>query len=187
MRLSVTPLTVLVSFLLSSFLGMSRINQPQSVCDVLRNIGQSRGKVITVRGIYHADYHGTVLEGKDCGERIQLDGADWPVAIHLQSASYYLDEEEAQVKIPFSPDHRAIAKIEDSINRALQENPSAQIRLSVTGLLIAPEKYPTASEQRRGVKVGFGHGNKLPAELIVKNYAALVLIKNPSTPPSTRP
>lgn len=187
MRLLVVLSIVLVLFSLSSILGQSPTKQPQSVCGVLKNIGQSRGKVITVRGIYRADYHGTILEEKDCGERIQLDGTPWPVAIHLQSASYYLDGEEAQVRIPFSPDLRAIARIEDAIKRALQENPSAQIRLSVTGLLIAPDKYPTASEQGRTVKVGFGHGNKLPAELIVKSYAALLLNKNSKAAPSTGP
>ena len=66
------------------------------------------------------------------------------------------------------------------MNRALQKNPSVQIRLNVTGLLIAPERYPTISEQGRTVKVGFGHGNRLPAEVIVKSYDRLVLNKNPS-------
>jgi len=73
--------------------------------------------------MYHADYHGTALEQKDCGEQIQLDGTPWPVAIHLQSASYYIDEEEAQVKVPFQPDLRTIARIESVINRTLLEKP----------------------------------------------------------------
>jgi hypothetical protein len=185
MRLLVILSMALVSFLPST-LGQSR-SKPQSVCGVLRNIAQLRGKVITVRGIYHADYHGTTLGEKDCGERIQLDGVPWPVAIHLQSASYYLDEPEAQVKVPFSPDLVGIARIEGAISHARQENPSAEIRLSVTGLLIAPEKYPTTSEQGRTVKIGFGHGNKLPVELIVKSYSALALNKNPSASSSTSP
>jgi hypothetical protein len=168
-------------------LGQKQTKEPQSVCDVLKNIGQLRGKVITVRGIYHADYHGSVLEQKDCGEQIQLDGAAWPVAIHLQSAGYYADEEEAQVKVPFSPDLRTIARIEGAINRALRENPDARIRLSVTGFLIAPEKYTSVSEQDRTVKIGFGHGNRLPAEIIVKRYAALVIDKDPRAAPPTGP
>lgn len=187
MRLSVVLLTVLMSFPLSYMFGQNRTKEAQSVCDVLKNIGQLRGKVITVRGMYHADYHGAALEQEDCGERIQLDGAPWPVAIHLQSASYYIDEEEAQVKVPFQPDLRTIARIENVIKRTLRENPNARIRLSVTGFLIAPDKYTSVLEQDRTVKVGFGHGNRLPAELIVKSYAALVIEKNPRVVPPTGP
>lgn len=56
----------------------------RTVCEVLQNIDQYRGKAVSVRGaIDHASNTFTVL-GSDCEGTLVVSGHAWPKALHLQ-------------------------------------------------------------------------------------------------------
>ena len=103
-------MSVLLATCAVSLIAVKEDTGPLTVCEVLQNIQKYRGKVISVRGLLHGDYHSGALYASQCGFQLTTGALHWPSALHLQTADYYVGE-DAQVVIPFRPEREKMETI----------------------------------------------------------------------------
>jgi hypothetical protein len=59
----------------------------RTVCEVLQNVDQYRGKAVALRGVIDEGPNGLALLGSDCEGTLVVSGHAWPKAVKLQGGS----------------------------------------------------------------------------------------------------
>jgi hypothetical protein len=177
------PILIMMMLILSP-LGTAQ-TKPLTVCQVLTELDQYRGKIVTIRTlVFVGSFHGSILADYEIsGECPQIaeTGKHWRSAIDPVYL-YPLGRIPSDSPVQFTPDY---AEIEDYLDK-LQEfvkkaeetrNYNFGYMATITGELRSRRdlhifKHPDGWYAGNG----YGEGGKYPAELIIKSVADLELV-----------
>jgi hypothetical protein len=142
--------------------GRNAPRAPLDICDLARDFGRYRDKVVAVRGAFCYGLRGDTCSGR-CGDRA------WPAFIELAGS-----EGSA----------RSEAELQRAIESAVKTGKPFEVRVTAIGVL-----RTNAHHSPRGPcdwigsgYYGYGHLGFYPAELQVKEFTDIEVKENPKSP-----
>jgi hypothetical protein len=155
------------TFMLLATVGSQAQNRVYSVCDALENRKSINHQLITVKGVQIASDEGAWLERNDC-RPLAVAGYDWPTSIWLELS----DKRRKEAGFESTDLELSVRRINEKIRYRHYDPKRDRLWLTYVGVF---ETYDDGLEKHVYVDssgsrgVGFGHLNRSPAELIVKD------------------
>jgi hypothetical protein len=136
--------------------------KPRSICEVLVNLEEFRGKDIEVRGVVVFGPELFALEGDDCESTLVMNGYAWPRRIWLSIEGQRLPEVVPPESVRLDKDaYLRLVSI-------MEAKGSGKVRVTIHGRLLERmpfvDKWPDGSNRL----AGFGHRNLNPAQLVIR-------------------
>ena len=141
--------------------------QPLTVCDVLKDLQEYRGKIVQIRG----RWNGPILEGRACAP-LKTGDYEWPSGVAIQfPSSRTLEREEP---VAWALDQEAYNQIERERLQALEH--TTEILATFIGRLDAREEGLQILRRPDGdvITNGYGHLGVYPAQLVIATVKDLV-------------
>ena len=164
--------TFIVFLCISLQLGFAQ-TKTLTVCEVLNDIDDYRGKIIAVRGIVFSSYHGSGLadyERREC-PGLSKAGKQWPSSIYLT----WHDATPEDGSRGFVPDAKNIEQTLSEVNSAIEKSRS-QGEHSLTYIAtfigeLRSRRDILIKKRESGAYAGNGYGQlgRYPAHLVIKS------------------
>ena len=148
-------------------------SQVHSVCDVLKDLKEFDGKMVSVRGTLLSGPHGSFITG-DCSFRLTVKGFTWPNLIWL---TYPRGPDGRRHEIDSAADERVRNAI-----KGFHLRESDQVLLTYIGILEAKDIITSVTTTRTGQVLGLGFGPDVdaPAQLLVYSAAHPSVVRHKS-------
>jgi hypothetical protein len=153
---------------------VSKTERVYSVCEVLADLANFHGKIISVRGIVSGGGHGAFLVDT-CPLQIVVKGFTWLNAIALSTPF--------PPGRPFYADRSAFDRA-DAAAKRLKRREGDQIVMTYLGMLETADLATRTFVNRNGKPAGLGFGaqNVAPAQLLIKTAMDVDLVGKPGAP-----
>jgi hypothetical protein len=147
-----------------------------SVCDLSKDFGAYRGKLVAVRGVY---YYGL---RQNCPQKCAT--GPWPSFLDLVGTGSPASDEGP---VAFNTDDAswaALHKVQQTVERDAKQGKRLEIWVTAVGQLrTGARRSPAGPCDRIGSKTyGYGHLGVFPAQLVVKQFIEIEVRTNPNSP-----
>ena len=153
----------LLLLLAITFTGQQRPSPPfLSVCDLSKDYGAYRDKLVAVRGVYYYGLRQTCQQ--TCAN------GPWPSFLDMVGADDISWE--------------ALARAEQSVELEAKKGKRLEIWVTAVGKLETRARLsPLGPCDKKGSRyLGYGHLGVFPARLVVRSFSEIEIIENPKSP-----
>jgi len=143
----------------------AEIPEPRDVCNVLKDAYKLHGKVVALKGNLIVGPETTAIYGQRC-KQVAIDGAKCGAAVTL---SFPNPRQPLSVELQTLIDSKSVESLWDHFNASDKLGIRGCEAVVVGVLTSRDEKLFYTDKNGKRKRIGFGHLNAFPAELLVVN------------------